>query len=374
MRSHRLLRFYTLIATFACLLLVAVGCTTGRRALPDLLFLRPDAAGTTQLYRQPAHAPEATPLTAIAPDAPGVAFYRLSPDATTVAYATEPEGGSNELRLLNLRSGEDRPLLSCPDAACSEIVWSPDGRRLIFERRENAAGAAGPPSLWWLDVASGNTLPVIAGDAVPAYGASFSPDGRRLGYVSPAQQSVILASLDGSAQHSVASRTGMPPVWNRDGEGVLVSDLHLVVIHAEEGDDHASHAHDFQSATLLFAVGPDGDERRLLSPELLVDDGMPAFSPDGAWILFGRRPANTANGRQLWLMRTDGSDARPLTSEPSVQHGSPAWSPDGNWILHQRYDNAQPGALPSVWLLEVATGEAVEVAAEGFMPSWIAAP
>ncbi len=326
MGRHRLFSFPTLIAVAICLVFATAACSGARRALPDVLFLNVDATGVTQLYRQPVDSSEAVQVTAIAADAPGIAFFRLSPDTTVVAYATEPIAGGSELRLLDLESGQDSLLLACPQAECSEIVWAPDGRRLVYERRDLAQAASGPPALWWLDVGSKKSVPVIAGEEISAYGASFSPDGRWLGYVSPAQQGVIVASLEGATQRSVDSRTGMTPVWSRDGDEILVSDLHLVVVHGEEGDDHDTHTHDFQTATLLFNVGSDGEERHLLSPELLVDDGSPVYSPDGEWIAFGRRPANTASGRQLWLMRADGSEARPLTSDPSIQHGAPQWS------------------------------------------------
>ncbi len=372
MNRHRLSIYPALVTVAIWLLLATVACSGNQRTLPDVLFLNEDAAGVAQLYRQQASSSEPEQVTTIAADEPGIAFFRLSPDTTAVVYATEPLPGGSELRLIDLESGKDSLLLACPEAACSEIVWAPDSRRLVYERRDRSQAAAGAPALWWLDAGSGRTVPVIAGDEVPAYGASFSPDGRWLGYVSPAQQGVIVASLEGDSQRSVDSRTGMPPVWANDSEQMLVSDLHLVVVHGEEGDDHDTHTHEFQTATLLFNVGSDSEERHLLSPELLVDDGSPVYSPDGEWIVFGRRPANTASGRQLWLMRADGSEARPLTSEPSVQHGAPQWSPDGQWILHQRYDGSEPGTLPSVWMLEVATGTSVQLSAAGYMPAWIA--
>lgn len=370
MDRRRLFLFLWLVVSGAILLLSASACTDSWQRQPDVLFLNQDAAGVSQLYRLPANSSNAEQITAITPDSAGIAFYRLSPNMAAVAYATEPLSDGNELRLLDFATGEDRLLLDCLNAACSEIVWAPDGRRLVYERRDLTQSVAGPPSLWWLDIASGAAVPVIAGDAISAYGASFSPDGQWLGYVSPAEQGVILASLDGDSQLAVNSRTGMPPVWAGDSKNVLISDLHLVVIHGEEGDDHDSHSHDYQTATLLFRVGGNGEERLMLSPELLVDDGSPVYSPDGEWIVFGRRPANTASGRQLWLMRADGSEARALTSDPSIQHGSPQWSPDGQWILHQRYDSTQPGGLPSVWMLHVDSGEAVQLSREGFMPSW----
>ena len=100
-----------------------------------------------------------------------------------------------------------------------------------------------------------------------------------------------------------------------------------------------------------------------------VADNAAAFSPDGAWIAFGRTPANTAAGRRLWLMRADGSDARPLTNDPAVTHGPPVWSPDGRTLLFQRYDPAEE--TTSVWRLDVATGAETLVAEGGYLPGWL---
>jgi TolB protein len=112
-------------------------------------------------------------------------------------------------------------------------------------------------------------------------------------------------------------------------------------------------------------------ERTRLSPETGVDDGLPAWSPDGEWIAFGRKLPRTQNGRQLWVMRPDGSEARALTDDPAVQHGPPHWSPDGRYLLFQRYRFLEPGSLPEICILDVENGEIVQVAVNAYLPTWL---
>jgi Tol biopolymer transport system component len=70
-------------------------------------------------------------------------------------------------------------------------------------------------------------------------------------------------------------------------------------------------------------------------------------------------------------MRPDGREARALTDNPAVFYGPPSWSADGQWLLYQRYDVADPVGLPSVWVMEVGTGEERLVGEEGYLPAWL---
>ena len=113
------------------------------------------------------------------------------------------------LRIMSAGGGGESPLLDCPAAECSGLVWSPDGRRLIYERRPWADGRYGSPRLYWLDAATGETLPLLDEDT-PGYGARFSPDGAWLSYVSPPDEGVVLYRL-GRRRAAVAGQSRRQP-------------------------------------------------------------------------------------------------------------------------------------------------------------------
>src|SRR5690606_33846671 len=160
-----------------------------------------------------------------------------------------------------------------------------------------------------------------------------------------ADDGIVLYNLDDGRQRLLSSRVGSPAAFSPDSAAVVYGDL--VVQGHETAPDAGGGAVDENIPTpvqessnvFLYRSLVDADTPRALrSPAAAVADTAPAFSPDGEWIAFGRAPANTAAGRQLWLMRPDGRDARPLTSDPAVTHGPPSWSPDGRTLLFQRYD------------------------------------
>ena len=346
-----------------------VGCgRVGSVALPDVLYLRPDENGRAQLIRQAGATGEARQLTAA--EEGEVIDFAASPNGGQIIYALATATGSF-LRIANNNGSNDTVLLACPGAECSGPVWSPDGQRVLYERRELSSGVPGSPRLYWLDPAGGETLSLIAGDAPPSYGARFSPDGAWLSYVSPGVDGVVLYELASGDQRLLSSRVGRPAAFNPASDVVIIGDLVLAAHDVAPTGESGSGPPQESSSVYLYRVTLREEGRERLSPEAAVDDSVPAWSPDGQWIAFGRAPADAAAGRQLWLMRPDGHEARALTNEPALFHGPPAWSPDGAYLLYQRYDVSDPTASPSVWLLRLADGAQSLVAADAFLPAWL---
>ncbi len=357
-------RRFVLALALALALLALAGCAASS-GQPAILFLRADAAGRVQLYRQ--DAPGTAPQQLGGQAAGDVLDFAAAPDGRRVVY-TVADGARGAIRIVNSGGNNDRELLSCPDAECSGPVWSPDGARLVFERRPlEATGTLGSPRLQWLDPVEGTTLPLIEGEVV-GYGARFSPDGAWLTYVSPGDEGVVLYRLADGQQRLLSSRVGRPAAFSPDSTQVIVGDLVMEGNPTAPGDDAPIQE---SSRVYLYRVELAGEGRERLSPDLPVDDSAPAWSPDGQWIAFGRAPADTAYGRQLWLMRPDGSDARALTSEPTLFHGPPAWSPDSTTLLYQRFDLDDPAATPEVWTLRLSDGATTRVAPGGYLPAWL---
>jgi TolB protein len=355
------------LALLLLALAVVAGCASSGRQ-PPVLYLRADTAGRIQLYRQ--DTPQAAPQQLSGQGAGDVIDFAAAPDGRRVVY-TVGNDSQGSLRIVNSRGDGDRELLGCPNAECSGPAWSPDGARLVYERRPQAAdGAFGSPHLYWLDPADGATLPLVAGEVI-GYGARFSPDGAWLSYVSPGDAGVVLYHLADGRQRLLSSRVGRPAAFSPDSAQVIVSDLVLEGNPTAPDDGDTPAPIQESSRVFLYRVSLAEEGRERLSADLPVDDSAPAWSPDGQWLAFGRAPADAASGRQLWLMRPDGSEARALTSDPNFFHGPPAWSPDGATLLYQRFDLSDPAATPEVWQLRLADGGATLIAAGGYLPAWL---
>jgi TolB protein len=289
----------------------------------------------------------------------GVFDYEPSPDGALVAYAAIREDGGNDLWIVAIVDQARYPLLRCPDAVCNGVAWRPDGARLVYERRNMlvAGTAPGPPRLWWLEPATGETAPVFEDTQIIGYGAGWSPDGQWLSYLAPASQGVQLYNVVDGRAFLIPSRMNDLPAWSPRENVLIVTDIQA----REEG-----------FAVHLLRARPDSGELVDLSGvDQMVEDSSAAWSADGEWIIFARKAAGAAMGKQLWLMRADGTEARYLTTDSNIHHAFPGWSPDGRSVTFQSLPLKELGARPSIWLLEVETGQTRQLARAAGRPLWL---
>ena len=75
--------------------------------------------------------------------------------------------------------------------------WYPDGKKLAYERLDDATEALVPRfSIWWLDLESGDTQPMFQDRALASYAPQFSPDGKWLSYIASAENTLVLFGFD----------------------------------------------------------------------------------------------------------------------------------------------------------------------------------
>jgi Tol biopolymer transport system component len=303
-------------------------------------------------------APEGGPPTQLTPEEHNVLDYAVAPDGQRIVYTVLRDEGGSDFWLIAPDGSNGRQLLACPGAACSQPVWSPDGQRIIYERRNIPApgSPAGTPRLWWLSPVSGETVAVFQDSQWLGLGARFSPDGRWISYVSPLNQEVQAYHLASGRTVLIPSKTGEPAAWSPDGDALLVTEIQF------QGE---------RFSVYIFSTDLESTELTNLSGDLEVNDGLPVWSPDGAWIVFGRKIPRAPMGTQLWLMRPDGSDTIALTNNADIHYGQPAWSPNSGTLAFQYYILAEPGAEPGIGLVDIESGELREIAAPGVQPSWL---
>jgi len=149
----------------------------------------------------------------------------------------------------------------------------------------------------------------------PIISPAWSPDGRRLAYVSfEAKKPVVYVHslLDGRRQAVAHFRgSNSAPAWSPDGRTLAV------VLSVEGGSQ-------------IYLINSDGSgPRRRLTTSSSIDT-EPRFSPDGQWLYF---TSDRGGSPQVYRMPALGGEAQRLTFEGSY-NVTPRLSPDGKILAY----------------------------------------
>ena len=316
-----------------------------------------------------------------------------SPDGRQIAFVRAPaEGESGRIHLVSPIGGSARKLSDLP--VDGSLSWSPDGRWLAARRWRSAGETAPEAGGIHLVPTEGGEPRVLTWPKPPGDDNApvFSPDGRRLAYVSCATGNEVpggLAACDifvldlgrgfvpGAPPRQVTrlgiSMSGL--AWARDGASIVysiwlattVSPLFRVSVDTDRPPERIELA-GFQAKAP--AVAPSGHRLAFVqlhddtdiyrlesgrSPEPILASSAaesgPDFSPDGRRIAFESTRAGEKG--EIWLAAADGSNPVQLTRGPGRLQGSPSWSPDGRQVA---FDSQAEDSHWDIWTVEVEGG------------------
>ena len=110
-----------------------------------------------------------------------------SPDGSRIIYSTTPGLGMGSDTFLMRSDGSNRVHLFSTDGGAQSIVglfaWSPDGKRIAYERISDSSTPFLSSGLWVMDSQGGGQQRLADADGGHGYAPVWSPDSRKIAFV-----------------------------------------------------------------------------------------------------------------------------------------------------------------------------------------------
>ncbi|MCX5765661.1 MAG: S9 family peptidase [Gemmatimonadetes bacterium] len=256
---------------------------------------------------------------------------QISPDGQWVAYVRQWSDNMTDRRHSNIWLAKvdgslHRPLTSGKFDDVSPR-WSPDGKRLAYV--SNRSGSA-QLYIRWMD--TGESYALTNGGNAPS-APTWSPDGTQLAFLQLVSKPALMV---GTPLAPPAGATWSPPakytdqlVFRFNGVGeVPPGFMHAFVVRADGGAARQVTSGEFHHGGTSYG------------------GGSLAWTPDGAELILaarsGKNPEFNSRESDLWAVGVTDGKSRQLTDRYGPDQ-NPAVSPDGKLIAYTGYDDRHQG-------------------------------
>lgn len=273
---------------------------------------------------------------------------QISPDGKSIVYVRRSmdimsDRASSNLWIIDVRSGEHRPLLSGTENY-SMPRWSQDGKRLAYV---SSVDRGAQIFVRWME--SGDTARVTNLTQAPS-SIIFSPDGKHIAFTafveSKREPMAKLPAAPEGAKWAKPAKVIEEVVYRVDGGGYL--DL---------GFEH------------VFIVPSDGGSARQLTDGDYDHDGPLSFSPDGETLYFSanRHDDHLAdpNDSEVFALNLADLSLSQLTSRQGPDF-APVAAPNGDRIAYLGFDDEYQGyQLTKLYVMD-KDGSGSQLVSDGF--------
>jgi eukaryotic-like serine/threonine-protein kinase len=237
--------------------------------------------------------------------------------AKQIAFASS-RSGAVEIWIMNIDGSDLKQITNIPEGAC-QPEWSPDGKRIVFISpcKNNKIRNFGA-NLFIIN-ADGTDLVPLPNAPGGDYDPSWSPDGTKIAFTSLRNGGVpgifILNLGDNTVESLVEdeSRAISQPAWSPDG-------IEIAYVNSDNR---------------IWVMDINGENRRsLIIGEWDYVTNEPAWSPDGSVVIFSRSIfSDTTGSTSLMAIPYDETGAIPVDVPNSQLVSDASYSFDGYWLL-----------------------------------------
>ena len=281
----------------------------------------------------------------------------------------------------------------------SDPQISPDGRWVMYSQRTTDVGANKRTTMTYVVASAGGTARAFPDASTPASEARWSPDGKRIAFVSGGQ--LWIANVDGSAKQQLTTLNGgaTGPIWAPTGDRIAfvtanypdcTTDACNVQRDKEKEENKVKavvteqlmfrhwNAYDPGTRSHLYVVSPNGGPVTNLTPGVRYDvppgpfggsEGY-AFSPDGRELAYTAKDAGREDAwstdANIYVVPVSGGASTVITRPNTGADQNPVYSPDGKYIIYT--SQARGGFESDKWRL-MAYDRTTKTSRE-LLPTW----